>query len=213
MRDKSYSTAGFSSGVWFVLFIGLAVGFCVATPRSTKGAESAETQPAPAESPNAGKVSVGPPSTDFNSEGFKISKAVRMERSLNALGIAGQFGKTNKVGKYVELPKRLDPQQRGEHFILTWKYSGKKDPGKTELRFDFKLSDEEHLETITKEYSNLKKGTYRLQVENTGDSYRRRGRIEYWRVTIVTDGKPVATKEAFLWPLFRGEGTRSARGA
>ncbi len=212
MGDKSYSTAGFASGVWFVLFIGLAVGFCVATPRSAEGAESGETQAAPEKGLDAARALVGPPSTDFNSEGFKVSKVVRMERSLNALGIAGQFGKTNKVGKYVELPKRLEPSQRGEQFILTWKYAGKNPPSRAELRFEYKLSAEEHLETITQEYSKPRKGSYRLLIDHTGEGYRRRGRIEYWRVTVLADGKVVARKEAFLWPVFRGEGSRTERG-
>jgi len=129
---------------------------------------------------------------------------VRIERSLNALGIAAQFGKANKVGKYVELPKRLDSSERGEHFIITWKCSVKTPSRKATLKFEYKLSNEEHLETITREYPNLRKGTYRLRIENTGTSYRRRGRIEYWRVRIFADGELVARKESFLWPAFRG---------
>jgi hypothetical protein len=141
------------------------------------------------------------------------------------------------VGKYVELPKRLESSERGEHFIVTWKYSpkgpGRKatvrregEPGKptdagveialppekTVLKFDYRLFNEEHLETITREYPNLRKGTYRLQVENTGSSYRRRGRIEYWRAQIFADGELVAKKESFLWPVFRSSEETEASG-
>lgn len=168
---------------------------------------SGSAESAPEKMEEGGRPPLGPPNTDFNSRGFKITKVVRMERNLNALGIAGQFGKTNKVGKYVELPKRLDPAERGEHFIITWKHSARgaqSNPEQAKLVFDYKLSNEEHVETATRLYANLRKGSYRLRVENTGLSYRRRGYVEYWRVRIFADGELAARKESFLWPVFLG---------
>ncbi len=194
-----------------VLVFGV-VGFVLVPGSRGEGGEAPPVQ----DSPDAGRA-MGPAITDFNTEGFKISKVVRIERALNALGIAGQFGKTNKVGKYVELPKRLEPSERGEHFIVSWKCSPKRGtapaPEKAVVRLDYKLSNEEHLETITKEYLAPKKGTYRLLVDNTGNSYRRRGRIEYWRVRIFADDTLVARKESFLWAVFRGgEKTATSEG-
>ncbi len=151
------------------------------------------------------KASLGPRDTDFNSRGYKVCKVVRMERSLNALGIVARFGKTNKVGKYVELPKWLEPSERGEHFIVTWKYSARDRPRKTTVRFEYKLSNEEHLQTVTREYPDLKRGRYRLQIENTGESYRQKGRVQYWRLSIFADAELVARKESFLWPVFQGK--------
>jgi hypothetical protein len=189
----------------------------------------AEGEMSPVQDSPEARASTGPAITDYNTPGFKISKVVRIERTLNALGIAAQFGKTNKVGKYVELPKRLESSESGEYFIVTWKYSPKharrkdtvKDKsesvkpsdakpeislplGKVVLQVDYKLSNEEHLETLVREYPGLRKGTYHLQVENTGTSYRRRGRIEYWRVQLFADGGLAARKESFLWPVFHG---------
>lgn len=186
----------------FVLF-GLVLPIVLGVSLAFGASES--PGPLPAKKEEAAKSTLGPPSTDFNTAGFKMTKVVRMERNLNALGIAGQFGKTNKVGKYVELPKRLEPVERGEHFVITWKYSPKgrgSSPPQAKLVFDYKLSNEEHVETVTREYANLRKGTYRLQVENTGSSHRRRGHIEYWRVRVFADGELVARKESFLWPVF-----------
>ncbi|MDP2897163.1 MAG: hypothetical protein Q8Q12_11525 [bacterium] len=187
----------------FVLF-GLALSMALGNSVVLSASESTELVSEKKE--EAAKSTLGPPNTDFNSPGFKITKVVRIERNLNALGIAGQFGKTNKVGKYVELPKRLEPSERGEHFVITWKYSPKGDgssPEQVRLVFEYKLSNEEHLETIIREYSNLRKGTYRLQVENTGSSYQRRGYIEYWCARVLADGKSAARKESFLWPVFQ----------
>jgi hypothetical protein len=189
----------------FVLF-GLALPIVLGVSLAFGASESAG--PVSGKKQEAAKPTLGPSNTDFNSPGFKITKVVRIERNLNALGIAGQFGKTNKVGKYVELPKRLEPSERGEHFVITWKYSPKGDgssPEQVRLVFDYKLSNEEHLETIIREYSNLRKGTYRLQVENTGSSYQRRGYIEYWCARVLVDEKLTARKESFLWPVFHPE--------
>lgn len=166
---------------------------------------SVEAESPPENAPPGAKASFGPRDTDFNSQGYKICKVVRMERSLNALGIAALFGKTNKVGKYVELPKRLEPSERGEHFLITWKYSRKNRTRKTVLKFHYKLSNEERVETLTREYPDLKRGRYRLRIEHTGGNYRQRGRIEYWRLSIFADGELVAGKESFLWPLFQVE--------
>jgi hypothetical protein len=239
MCYKSYlfSTSARGGGNFFLLSLALVV--CVGGLFLTGGAEGAEGEPLPDKSSPETMFSLGPAVTDFNTPWFKVSKVVRIERSLNALGIAAQFGKANKVGKYVELPKRLDSSERGEHFIITWKCSPKRPrrratvkyevksekpsglkpeimlpPEKAVLQFDYKLSNEEHLETITREYPNLRKGTYRLRIENTGTSYRRRGRIEYWRVRIFADGESVARKESFLWPAFRsGEETGASEGS
>jgi hypothetical protein len=186
-----------------VLF-GLALPIVLGVSLAFGASESAG--PVSEKKEEAAKPALGPPNTDFDSPGFKITKVVRIERNLNALGIAGQFGKTNKVGKYVELPKRLEPSQRGEHFVITWKYSPKgssSSPQQVRLVFDYKLSNEEHLETIIREYPDLRKGTYRLQVENTGSSYQRRGYIKYWRARVLADGKLTARKESFLWPVFQ----------
>ena len=183
------------------------------------------------------RVSLGPRNTDFNSPGYKIIKVVRMERTLNALGIAGQFGKTNKVGKYVELPKRLETSERGEHFLITWKYSrkglgaraGRKyeadsekqsqkadivlPPEKIALQFYYKLSNEEEVRTLKREYANPKPGRYRVRFENTGGDYGRNGRVEYWRVSILAEGEVVAGKESFLWPIFEaGKKIRNGDG-
>jgi hypothetical protein len=183
------------------------------------------------------RASLGPRNTDFNSPGYKIIKVVRLERTLNALGIAGQFGKTNKVGKYVELPKRLESSERGEHFLITWKYSRKgpaarssrkyetdsqKESQKTDialppenitLRFDYKLSKEEEVQTLKREYPNPKPGKYRVRFENTGGDYGRNGRVEYWRVSVLADGERVAGKESFLWPIFEaGKKIRNGDG-
>lgn len=189
----------------FVLF-GLALPIVLGVSLAFGASESAG--PVSEKKEEAAKSTLGPPTTDINSPGFKITKVVRIERNLNALGIAGQFGKTNKVGKYVELPKRLEPAERGEHFVITWKYSPKGNglsPQQVRLVFDYKLSNEEHLETIIREYSNVRKGTYRLQVENTGVSHQRRGYVEYWRARVLADGKLLARKESFLWPVFQHE--------
>ena len=190
----------------------------------------AEVERPPKEASPKAKAPLEPRNTDFNSRGFNIRKVVRMEQSLNALGITAQFGKTNKVGKYVELPKRLEPSERGEHFIITLKYSRKGPPARSALKYErkpgepsaskpgimppparvtlifhYKFSNEEHVETLTREYSDLKPGRYRLRIENTGERYWRRGRIEYWRVSIFADGELAARKESFLWPIFQGE--------
>ncbi len=149
------------------------------------------------------KEAAGPRDTDFNSEGFKIVKVVRMERNLNALGIAAQFGKTNKVGKYVELPKRLESSERGEHFLIRWKCSGKRSVQKTVLEFCYKTTNEDGVQTVTKEYADLKKGKRRFLFENTGNDYRARGRIEYWQVSMLADDELVARKQSFLWPIFQ----------
>jgi hypothetical protein len=162
-------------------------------------------------SPNAtttsstAKPSTGPADTDFSSRGYKISKVVRIERSLNAQGIAARLTKSKKAPRYVELPTELEPSEKGEYFIITWKYSGKNAPRTATIVFDYKLSDEETLRRITRNHSNLDRGTDRLRIENIGESYRQKGRIQFWRVTILADGQLVARKESFLWHALHGK--------
>jgi hypothetical protein len=212
MSRKSYLRR--KPGVWrkWLPLLMVVLMACGASMRLTDCAEAVAAETPSQEGAASPRVTAGPEDTDFNSHGYKVCKVVRMERSLNALGIAALFGKANKVGKYVELPKRLEPSDRGEHFLITWKYSGKKPSPKTMLKVEYKLANEEKVESVTREYSDLKKGKRRLRIEHTGENYRRRGRIEYWRVSVFADGQLVARKESFLWPLFQGEEKIAAEG-
>jgi hypothetical protein len=171
----------------------------------------------------------GPACTDFNSRGYTISSVVRTERLLNALGIAARLARTRKIGMHTGLPKELAPSDRGEDFTITWKYSpehsrSKSDhlsehvpdhpslskpqpiplPPKATLKFDYKLSNEEDLQSITWEYPHLTPGTYSLRIDNTGEGYRRRGRIQLWRASIFAHGDLVARKQSFLWSVLQG---------
>lgn len=190
----------------------LSLAMCAAGVFPSGNAAAGDAEHPPDKKSPLAKVSLGPRDTDFNSHGYKICNVVRVQRSLNALGIAALLGKAKKVGKYVELPKRLEASERGEYFLVTWKYSGKNPPRRAVLTFEYKLSNEERLESLTREYSDLKRGRRRVRIDNIGERYRQKGRIEYWRVRLFAKGELVARKESFLWPAFKGEEEVHKRG-
>jgi hypothetical protein len=78
-------------------------------------------------------------------------------------------------------------------------------PAKMRAEFEYKLPNEEGIQTLTREYPNPKAGKYRLRFDNLGGDYRKRGRVEYWRFRVFADGELVARKESFLWPIFQGK--------
>lgn len=212
MASKCFFTRKFSAGakrLWLPPFIRT---ICVAGMLFSGNAGAGEAEHPPDKKSPAAKVSLGPRDTDFNSRGYKICRVVRIERSLNALGIAALLGKAKKVGNYLELPNRLEPSERGEYFLIIWKYSGRNPPRKTVVTFEHKFSNEERLVSLTREYSDLKRGRRRLRIENLGERYQQKGRIEYWRVRLFAEGELVARKESFLWPVLRGEEEDKKRG-
>jgi len=197
-RHMAFAAWCISMAVWGLL-TGAATSFWCGCAMAATAVRSAQ------DGPDEGKPSLGPRQTDFDSQGFKICKVVRNERTLNALGIAARLRRTRRVGNYAELPKRLDPSQAGEQFIVTWKYSGKIPHRSTAVKFECKFLNEDDAITMTWDYPDLRRKRYRLLIENIGEDFRRRGRVEYWRVSIFADGELVARKESFLWPVFRGE--------
>jgi len=155
----------------------------------------------------------GPAVTDFNSQGFKIIKVVQFKKEKNALGKLLEQDTKYEIGRSAEMSKKLAPAEYGETYLIRWKYSGDKSFDLVRLKFEFKLKNRTEIQTMTREYSNLLPGRYRLTVRNTGSSFAQGGAIEYWRTIIEADDQAVAEKKSVLWETFHRKRRRAGEQA
>ena len=141
-------------------------------------------------------------STEYSSEGFKITKVMTNPKKLNALGKMAQFGDSNAVGKYTELNKDLPPEEQGEEFIINWKYTGTASVPNIILRLEYITGKITEIRVYEKSYTAIKSGAYELALKNIGDNYISRGEIAHWRVSLVSKNKVLASRESRMWNAF-----------
>lgn len=97
------------------------------------------------------------------------------------------------------------PEQRGESYVITWKYNGHKLKGHLTVLFEYRtIKDAEKLYTEKHPLPSVKRGTYRWTVNNIGKDFIDRGKIDRWKVSIIYKGKIAAEKRSFSWHAMEG---------
>jgi len=140
--------------------------------------------------------------TELSSEGFKITRVMNEPKTLNALGKMAQFSDSNEVGKQTELSKDLPAEERGEEFVIDWRYSGKAKGAEATLKIEYVTGKKAKIQVYEKVYASIKKKTYRIILKNVGKTFEKNGEIAHWRVTIISGGEIVASKQSALWSAF-----------
>jgi len=135
---------------------------------------------------------------------FYIVKVNRIEKKWvlppDRRGFMGSYGL--RKFNYARL---LPPEQRGEHYIITWRYRGKELSGNFILKFEYKTvnnSKKPYVEQYSR--TNIKRGAYKWTFKNTGDTFLKQGRVDRWRVRLIYKEKVVAEKRSATWRSMEG---------
>jgi len=87
--------------------------------------------------------------------------------------------------------------RQGNIFVINWNNDG--EPADFTVRLDYRqASTRERVMTKTEEYKNFD-GYEKTVIKVVGDDYLRGGVVNYWRISIVRDGKIVAQEKSFIW--------------
>ena len=136
--------------------------------------------------------------------GFHISKVNRIEKFWvippDRHGFMGSMG----IRKFNYL-RRIPPEERGEHYVVTWRYRGEELRGSLTLKFEYKTVNNPK-ELCVEEYlwSGIKKGTYKWTFRNIGRSFSREGKVDRWKVSLIYGDKIVAEKRSATWRAMEG---------
>jgi hypothetical protein len=137
--------------------------------------------------------------TDFSSQGFSIVRVASNPKTLNALGKMSQFSDSDQIGRSTELGKNLPPDERGEEFVIKWRYKGSTKIPQVTLCLEYVTGKEPKLRTFRKSYAMVKSGTYTIVLKNIGRVYRKRGEIAHWKIAIAVNDEVVALKQSAMW--------------
>lgn len=102
--------------------------------------------------------------------------------------------------------QRIIPEsERGENYIVTWRYRGEKINSPLVLKFEYKLSvNPAELNVEQYEYPKFKTGSYSWTFENIGTNYVVKGKVDRWKVTLLENGVPVSEKRSSTWMSMEG---------
>lgn len=136
---------------------------------------------------------------------FYISKVNRVEKQWVVSPDKRNFIGSRGIQKFDYGRPILKSEDRGENYIVTWSYHGKKLSSPLILKFEYRLAlDQKEPGVEEFSYPNLKPGTYSWTFKNLGERYIGKGKVNRWKASLVLDGKVVAEKRSFTWHAMEG---------
>lgn len=135
---------------------------------------------------------------------FSISKVNRIERMWVIPLERRDFMGSRSVNKF-DYGRPVFEHERGEDYVITWRYSGPQLTEPVMLKFEYKLSKntkDPHLKEIP--YDNLKSGSYKWTFKNIGPDFQTGGKVDRWKTSIVYNGNIVAEKKSSTWHALEG---------
>jgi len=135
---------------------------------------------------------------------FAVSKVNTVDKQFVLRELLHNFLGSSELDKFPfpEEKKRLDPQEIGEHHIVSWSARGMKRFDKPViLRFEYKFNKREFDGVSEETYRDLKGGSYSYTFKNIGADFTKRGKIVHWRASVVYDNKIVAEKQSAMWAI------------
>ncbi len=137
---------------------------------------------------------------DGNVEGYDVKKV--NHEFLDAAGYA-----TDEIG---DLPAKARYQATLERsgkydavrFVIHWRVPSGNIPNvtiKLQVRGMIPKLEHESVETLTKEYPKSPSFSGWVNLDIRDAQLKRLGRIMAWKVTILQDGKPMASRKSFTW--------------
>lgn len=137
-------------------------------------------------------------------EEFYIPKVNRVEKLWVIPPDRRNFIGSRGILKF-DYARPVCSEERGEHYVVTWRYCGDKLTTPLVLKFEYRLAKnqkEPYIEEYS--YSNLKRGTYKWTFKNIGARFTEEGKVDRWKVSLVFDGKVVAEKRSSTWRAMEG---------
>lgn len=136
---------------------------------------------------------------------FYITKVNRIKKLYVIQPEMRDFMGSRGVQKF-DYERLIPASERGEEYIVTFRYRGEKTSIPLKLRYEYRLAlDLEELRTEEYAYTNLKTGNYKWRFKNVGPNYVEKGKVDRWKVSLIFNDKVVAEKRSATW--FAMEGT------
>lgn len=139
---------------------------------------------------------------EFSSEGFKITQVMNEPKRLNALGKMAELSDSEEIGRDSDLPKKLYPENRGEEFIVMWRYSGSGKKLDATVKVEYVTGRKTKVNVYEKAYRDIGRSGHTIVLRNVGKNFEKNGEIAHWRVSIYTGDKVVASKQSAMWEAF-----------
>lgn len=135
---------------------------------------------------------------------FYIAKVNQIERLWvippDRRGFMGSRGITK-----FDYARPIRPEDRGEHYVVTWRYRGEELTGSLTLKFEYRTvldPEEPYVEEYS--WSGVKKGNYKWTFKNVGGHFSERGKVDRWKVSLIYGDKVVAEKRSSTWQAMEG---------
>lgn len=137
-------------------------------------------------------------------EEFSISKVNRIEKLWVIPPDRRTFIGSRGIQKF-DYERPIRNEQKGEDYIVTWRYSGKELARHLVLRFEYRLDlNQKDLYVEKYSYKSLKRGTYKWKFVNIGSRFAEEGKVDRWKASLVLSGKVVAEKRSASWKAMEG---------
>ena len=140
-----------------------------------------------------------PPSFDI----IEVKREIReyiIDGSLRERGGSTHFAGRGMVEKFRYADIMLEPDQRGEDYMIRWRCrAGDKLGDPVVLRFEYVYTNAEPPSTTEKIYREIKPGRFKYFWHNIGDDYVRNGRVVSWKCSLIYRGEEVDHIQSPLW--------------
>lgn len=137
---------------------------------------------------------------------FKIREVKReikhyiVDGSLRVRKGGTDFAGSGRVDKFRYGDILLEPDQRGEDYVIRWKCKAAERLGDPViLRLEYVYTNAEPPSRTDKVYRGMKSGRFKYVWHNIGDDYKRYGRVVSWKCSLIYQGEEVDHIQSPLW--------------
>ncbi len=137
---------------------------------------------------------------------FKILEVKReiryytIDGSLRARKGSMDFAGRGRVDKFRYADIKLEPDQRGEDYVIRWKCkSAERLTDPVILRFEYVYTNAEPPSRTDKVYRDIKSGRFKYAWHNIGEDFVRDGRVVSWKYSLLYRGEEVDHIQSPLW--------------
>lgn len=130
---------------------------------------------------------------------FSIPKVTRVEKMWVIPPDRRNFLGSRGIRKY-DYGRALPRDLRGENYVVTLRYSGPELTDPVALKFAYRLDkDTEDLYVAEYVWTEFETGNYAWTLKNIGKQYKKKGKVDRWKVTILYQDEVVAEKLSATW--------------
>jgi len=130
---------------------------------------------------------------------FSIPKVTRVEKMWVIPPDRRNFLGSRGIRKY-DYGRALPKDLRGENYVVTLRYKGPELTDPVTLKFTYRLvKDTEDLCVDEYVWTEFESGNYAWTLKNIGKQFRKKGKVDRWKATVLYQDKVVAEKLSATW--------------